>query len=240
MPGIDRKGQPPAVPSLVDVGLALNKSQIENVVMHGQGPMPAFPKLSTHDVNALVAYLFNPARAPAVMPVASNSGTNPSAAPSGARRYKSGFGFMFTSSGLPVIAPPWTSLTAYDLNTGTIKWKIPLGEVPELAAKGFKNTGAHFPKVGPVVTGGGLIFTGTRDRIVRALDSQTGKVLWQAEVDAALEGMLAVYEVNGREYVDPRRSQATTYTHNVPGHTATNATIPGAYVAFALPALVRK
>jgi outer membrane protein assembly factor BamB len=52
-----------------------------------------------------------------------------------------------------------------------------LGEVPELAAKGFKNTGSHFPKVGPVVTAGGLIFTGTRDRKVRALDSATGKVL---------------------------------------------------------------
>ena len=48
-----------------------------------------------------------------------------------------GFGFMVTSSGLSAIAPPWTTLTAYDLNAGTITWKIPLGEVPELAAKGF-------------------------------------------------------------------------------------------------------
>ena len=60
-------------------------------------------------------------------------------------------------------------MTAYDLNTGTIKWQIPLGEVPELAAKGITDTGAHFPKVGPVVTAGGLIFTGTRDRKIRAL-----------------------------------------------------------------------
>jgi len=51
-------------------------------------------------------------------------------------RYRSGFGFMLTSDGLSPIAPPWTSLTAYDLNKGTIKWKIPLGDVPELAAKG--------------------------------------------------------------------------------------------------------
>ena len=77
---------------------------------------------------------------------------------------------MIASDGLSPIAPPWTSLTAYDLNDGTIKWKIPLGEVPELAAKGIKNTGSHFPKVGPVVTAGGLIFTGTRDHKVRALD----------------------------------------------------------------------
>jgi quinoprotein glucose dehydrogenase len=143
---------------------------------------------------------------------------------------------MFAGSGLPVITPPWTSLTAYDLNTGTIRWKIPLGVVPELAAKGFTSTGSQFPKVSPVVTAGGVIFTGTRDRKVRAIDSDTGKVLWEAEVDAALEGMPAVYEVQGREYaVFCAAAQATTYTHSVPGHPASQAPIPGAYVAFALP-----
>ena len=40
-----------------------------------------------------------------------------------AERYRSGFGFMYTSNGLSPIAPPWTSLTAYDLNSGTIRWK---------------------------------------------------------------------------------------------------------------------
>lgn len=150
--------------------------------------------------------------------------------------YRSGFGFMFAQSGLPAIAPPWTTLTAYDLNQGTIKWQVPLGEVPELAAKGFKNTGSHFPKVGPVVTAGGLIFTGTRDRKVRALDSATGKVLWEAELEAGLEGMPAVYQIDGREYVVfCAAAQATTHTHDVPGHPAVRTPIPGAYVAFALP-----
>jgi quinoprotein glucose dehydrogenase len=55
-------------------------------------------------------------------------------------------------------------------------------------------------------------------------------------VDAALEGMPAVYEVKGREYVVfCAAAQATTYTHNVPGHAALNTAVPGAYVAFALP-----
>ena len=119
-------------------------------------------------------------------------------AASAGERFYTGFGFMIASDGLSPIAPPWTSLTAYDLNEGTIKWKIPLGEVPELAAKGIKNTGSHYPKVGPVVTAGGLIFTGTRDKKVRAFDVETGKVLWEHEVDAALEGMPAVYEIAGR------------------------------------------
>ena len=56
---------------------------------------------------------------------------------------------MTASNGLSPIGPPWSSLTAYDLNEGTIKWKIALGNVPELAAKGVKNAGSHYPKVGP-------------------------------------------------------------------------------------------
>jgi glucose dehydrogenase len=169
--------------------------------------------------------------------------------------YESPFGFMITSSGLTAIAPPWTSMTAYDLNTGAVKWKIPLGEVPELAAKGIADTGSHFPKVGPVVTAGGLIFTGTRDRKIRAFDVDTGKVLWTAEVDAGVEGIPAVYEVNGKEYlVYCAAAPATTHTHppmysagrgegDAPAPTSRGGrggrggggNIPGAYVAFALP-----
>jgi glucose dehydrogenase len=151
-------------------------------------------------------------------------------------RYKSGFGFIITSSGLSAIAPPWTTLTAYDLNTGAIKWQKPLGEVPELASRGFKDTGSHMPKVGPVVTAGGLIFTGTRDRMIRALDVDTGRVLWQTEVDAGIEGIPSVFQVKGRQYiVYCAAARATTHTHGLPGHPSSTAAIAGAYVAFALP-----
>ena len=144
--------------------------------------------------------------------------------------YYTGFGFMIASDGLSPIAPPWSSLTAYDLNEGTIRWKIPLGEVPDLAAKGFKNTGSHYPKVGPVVTAGGLIFTGTREGKVRALDAANGKALWEHQLDTALEGIPAVYEVAGRQYVVFCSSAQIGLT------LATQVQIRGAYVAFALPA----
>ena len=166
--------------------------------------------------------------------------TGPDTGDPATMRYKSAFGFMITSSGLSAIKPPWTTLTAYDLNTGTIKWQIPLGQVPELAARGITDTGAHFPKVGPVVTAGGLIFTGTRDRDIRALDADTGKELWRAELDAAVEGIPAVYEVGGRQYiVYCAAARATTHTHATPGHPASNAPVHGAYVAFALPAAAK-
>jgi quinoprotein glucose dehydrogenase len=150
-------------------------------------------------------------------------------AASAGERYYSGFGFMIASDGLSPIAPPWSSLTAYDLNEGTIKWRVPLGEVPALAAKGFKNTGSHYPKVGPVVTAGGLIFTGTRDRKVRALDVDNGRILWEHQLDSALEGMPAIYELDGRQFVVFCASAQVGLTP------ATQEPIRGAYVAFALP-----
>jgi quinoprotein glucose dehydrogenase len=151
------------------------------------------------------------------------------AAPPGSR-YTSGFGLVTASNGLSPIGPPWSSLTAYDLNAGTIKWKIALGDVPELAAKGIKNTGSHYPKVGPVVTAGGLVFAGTRDRTVRAFDVETGKALWEREVDAALEGIPAVYEIGGRQFIVFCASAQAGLTP------ATQGKISGAYIAFALPA----
>jgi glucose dehydrogenase len=145
-------------------------------------------------------------------------------------RYTSSLGLVTAANGLSPIAPPWSSLTAYDLNQGTIKWKIALGDVSELAAKGVKNTGSHYPKVGPVVTAGGLLFAGTRDRTVRAFDVGTGKVLWEKEVAAALEGIPAVYEIAGREFIVFCASAQVGLTP------ATRETISGAYIAFALPA----
>lgn len=218
-----RAGEPPAVPSLIHVSSSLSREQIENTVRQGQGSMPAFPKLSRAELDALAEYLYHPN-----LPMPADPDRQSRGSTSESTRYVSGFGFMFTRSGLSPISPPWTSLTAYDLNDGTIKWSIPLGDVPELAAKGITNTGTVFPKVGPVVTAGGLIFTGTRDRKVRAIDEDTGKVLWEKQLDTALEGIPAVYEINGTEYI-VFCAAAESALHPPP-----NAAVHGAYVAFAL------
>lgn len=217
-----------AVPGLADIGTRLTRTQIVNAIRQGQGPMPGFPKLSTAEVDGLIAFLYNPARATPTVPAG-----NSSSASGGDVRYVSGFGFMIASDGLSPIKPPWSTLTAYDLNEGTILWQIPLGEVPDLAAKGVKDTGTHYPKVGPVLTATGLIFTGTRDRRVRALDADNGKVLWEAEVDAALEGIPAIYEWEGRQYVV---FCAAAQVGLIP---AKQGKIAGAYVAFALPKLAQ-
>jgi quinoprotein glucose dehydrogenase len=220
-----RVGEPPAVPSLVHIGEHLTVEQIKSVVRHGQGPMPAFPKLSEADLSSLAGYL----QKPALGAVASVPSTVAKNGATGQTEYVSGFGFMFAKSGLPAISPPWTTMTAYDLNKGTIEWQIPLGDVPELASKGAKNTGGVFQKIGPVVTAGGLIFVGTRDGKVRALDERTGQLLWEKQLDAAVAGVPAVYEMNGKEYLVVCAAEQSAIDP------AAHQTVHGAYVAFALP-----
>jgi quinoprotein glucose dehydrogenase len=105
------------------------------------------------------------------------------------------------ANGLSAIGPPWSQLTAYDLNTGKILWQVPNGEMPGLPG-GKTEPGSFAPRGGIAATAGGLLFIGTSsDRKVRAYDQDTGKVLWAFDVPAAVEGVPTVYEVGGREFV---------------------------------------
>ena len=124
--------------------------------------------------------------------------------PTGQTRFYAQFGFTFrANNGLSAFSPPWSSIVAYDLNTGAIKWRRPIGTTPGLAAQGIKDTGSSaFIRNGPVVTAGGLLFIGTGpDRMIHALDKDTGQTLWETEMDANPDGIPAVYEVAGRQYI---------------------------------------
>ena len=116
--------------------------------------------------------------------------------------YKSPVNFMVQSNSLSGIGPPWSTITAYDMNSGNIIWQVPDGEVTSLAQQGVHDTGSHAPRGSPVVTGGGLLFIGTSsDRKLRARDTDTGKVLWEYDLPAASEGTPAVYAIGGRQFV---------------------------------------
>ena len=123
-------------------------------------------------------------------------------APAGFVAYNSPYDFFNTyANGMSAMGPPWSQLTAYDLNTGKIMWQVPNGEMPGLPG-GKTEPGSFAPRGGVAATGGGLIFVGTSsDRKVRAYDQDTGKVLWSMDVGAAVEGVPTVYEVGGCEFV---------------------------------------
>jgi quinoprotein glucose dehydrogenase len=84
----------------------------------------------------------------------------------------------------PCQQPPWGHLDAVDLNTGEIAWKVPLGVVDALEAKGIPETGV--PALGgSIATAGGLVFiAGTNDHRFRAFDSRTGKELWITHLES--------------------------------------------------------
>ncbi|MDA0347047.1 MAG: pyrroloquinoline quinone-dependent dehydrogenase [Verrucomicrobia bacterium] len=211
-----------AVSSLVGVTDKLNDQQILNIIKQGQGPMPGNPSISESDMQLLVDYLKHPT------PILKLLGNETVQLENNAR-FVSGFGLVRASNGLSLIGPPWTTITAYDLNEGTIKWQIPLGEVPELAAKGIRNTGSVYQKVGPVVTAGGLLFAGSKDKKVRAFDSKTGELLWEREVSNGVEGIPAVYQVGGRQYILFCASSQSGLSRD------SEVIIKGEYIAFALP-----
>ena len=84
----------------------------------------------------------------------------------------------------PCQQPPWGDLNAIDLKTGEIAWKVPLGVVDELEAKGIPKTGIY-NLGGSIATAGGLVFiAGTNDHRFRAFDAKTGEELWVTQLES--------------------------------------------------------
>lgn len=215
--GENRAGSPPAIPSLVDVGDRLSSKQIGMTIKSGKGRMPGFSNLDDAQLDGLIEFLKN----------GSNKeleSTGPP--PPNMKYYMTGYHKFLDPEGYPAVAPPWGTLNAINLNTGEYVWKISIGEYPELAAKGIKNTGTE-NYGGPIVTSGGLLFIGATDfdKKFRAFDKATGELLWETTLPFGGNATPATYEVAGRQFVviaagggkDPKSKSG------------------GIYVSFALP-----
>ncbi len=101
-----------------------------------------------------------------------------------------------------LINPPYTTLTAYDLNKGTIKWQIGLGDDLRLLPQGIRGTGsAQLLKGSVIPTASGLLFVNTADRKVHVYDSDTGKQLHEIALGAMSSGSPSMYELNGRQFL---------------------------------------
>jgi quinoprotein glucose dehydrogenase len=92
--------------------------------------------------------------------------------------------------------PPWGTVAAVDLFTGTKAWDVPLGSfVPRM------NTGT-VTLGGPIVTAGGVVFSAaTMDNAIRAFDAETGKEIWKYELPAGGQATPMTYTVNGKQYL---------------------------------------
>jgi glucose dehydrogenase len=207
------EGNPPSFPALLGVGNRYSDKQILDLIHTGRGRMPAFTTLTDEQTQALLRFLRPPAQKTATQSAGQYTMT-------GYRRF-------VDPDGYPATAPPWGTLNAIDLKTGKYLWRVPLGQYPELVAKGMPDTGSE-NYGGPIVTAGGLIFIAATDydHKIRAFDKTTGKILWEAQLPFAGNATPAVYEVNGREYVVIASGGSWM---NRKGGTG------GVYVAFALP-----
>ena len=201
--GIDRQGNKAQnVPSLIGVEQRLKRDAVLALLTTGKGVMPSFGFLTERQHQMVADHLFG-------------SGTPAPAANDPGRKEElggadvlgnipytmTGYNRWLDTNGYPALKPPWGTLNAIDLNTGEYRWRVTLGEWPELKAKGVPPTGTE-NYGGPVVTAGGLVFiAASRDEHIRAFDRKTGKELWKAKLPAAGYATPATYSVNGRQYV---------------------------------------
>jgi quinoprotein glucose dehydrogenase len=206
-------------PSLLNVTQRRRENEIRGILQNGEGEMPSFAQLSGDSVTTLIAYLSDPGIAPTDVSNSSVGTPYPPDVfiPNGGKRYFTGWGFAPA-----IIKPPFSTLTAYDLNKGIIKWQIPYGNAVGYPPKdnNFGNLQYHGPKASPSVTATGLLISAMMDDKLRVWDEETGALIWSKDLPDRAAGIPAIYELDGREYV--------------------TVSVRGQYMAFALPSTSSK
>lgn len=190
--GEDRRGNHDgSYPSLVNIHKRLTADAVEKLIPKGRGMMPPMTQLSAAERKVIVDYVFQKESDAQV--VSSKGGGLP--------YQHTGYNRWYDRNGYPISQPPWGTLTATDLNTGERLWQVPLGEYPELTAKGVPITGTD-NYGGPLVTASGLLFiAATRDEKLRVFDKKTGNLVWQTQLPAAGYASPSTYSIAGKQYV---------------------------------------
>jgi quinoprotein glucose dehydrogenase len=182
-------------PALDSVQRKYSPSALLTLLNSGRRMMPSFRHLSNADKKAIVATLLQQT-AVQREPFPPQPVDSFLQLPYGI----TGYNKFLSKEGYPAIRPPWGTLSAINLNSGEIAWKVPLGEYPEFAAKGIITGTENYG--GPVVTSGGLVFiAATRDSKIRAFHKRTGKMLWEYPLPAPGFATPAIYAIAGRQYL---------------------------------------
>lgn len=180
------------VPSLVNLKSKMYHHQAQKIIENGKGNMPSFAFLGGDNIAAVVDFLMNVNHTEEA--VDSTHGNPVSYRMEGYQRF-------LDEDGYPGVAPPWGTLNAIDLNSGTIVWSSVLGEYEELTRLGIPKTGTE-NYGGPIVTAGGLVFIGaTEDEHFRAFDKETGAELWKFKLPASAQATPATYQLGDTQYV---------------------------------------
>jgi quinoprotein glucose dehydrogenase len=141
--------------------------------------------------------------------------TTPAPAPGGG---EGGGGPALNVQGLPLIKPPYSRITAIDMDKGEFRWQVPFGATPDNIRNHPALKGLNLPPVmgrpgnnpGTLVTKTLVIAgehnfgptpSGQRGAMLRALDKMTGKEVGAVYMPAPQTGSPMTYMLNGRQYI---------------------------------------
>src|SRR5690625_614619 len=212
--GMNKSGNPPFFPPLTNI--KLNSDELKDIIVDGRGGMPPFSQFADSELDDLIAYLYNDEDIDNIgfdinsLDRIQTTDGNPPIWKGGSGawewstttpQYSNIAPFFVDHMGYPAISPPWGTLNAVDLSTGQIKWKVPLGEYPELVEMGIRNTGT-VNMGGAIATDGGVVFiAATQDEKIRAFDQATGQELWEHDLPAGGYAIPSVYMIEDKQYV---------------------------------------
>ena len=183
-------------PSLKNISDKYNEADFIDLLKNGRRMMPAFGQLDKEEKEALASYILK-------LKTGSKAFTK-----SGREKnsywdmpYAStGYHKFLTKEGYPAMDTPWGTINAINLSTGKLIWKNPLGETPELKAKGIHTGTENYG--GPIVTAGGLLFiAASKDGMFRAYNKRTGQLLWEYPLPYPGYATPSTYSINGKQFI---------------------------------------
>ena len=242
-------------PSLVNAGQRMFFDEFKSTVISGRGQMPGFTHVDEQTITALYKYLGgNPARfnfgrridttTKIEGPVVASGGARikpdekrnapmsdyPAGVVAPQDRYTTDYGLDW----MGILSPPWSSILAYDLNNGTIKWRKPIGE-DSLYTKGDKTAGAPSGTLrkGMVVTSTGVVFATAKGGKLYAFDADNGNILWETTLSHESNAQPMMFTVEGKQFLVINAT--SNFSRDSYDHSRKPGALPRGYVVYALP-----
>lgn len=131
-------------------------------------------------------------------------------------KYSSTFKRALDENGYPVIAPPWGTLSALNLNNGKIIWQVPFGEFDFLKKMNIPKTGTENFGGVTATSGNIAIATGTLDKRMYVFDSNDGKILYSKKLPYIGSAPPSTYLYDDEQYIVLHSSGGSTLQKGYP------------------------
>jgi len=241
-------------PSLKNIGQHVFYDEFRSAVINGKGQMPGFVHVDEETLKALYRYLGgNPMSINFRRNLEPKTPEGPVVASGGAKitpdenrgqpmsdypedvehppvRYTTDYGLDWPG----LAAPPWSSIVAYDLNNGTIKWRKPVGQ-DSLYVQGDQSKGAPggVLRKGMIITSTGVVFATAKGGKLYAFDADNGDLLWEQTLSHEVNAQPSMYMLNGKQYLVINAT--SNFARDSYNHAKKPGALPKGYVVYAIP-----